>query len=88
MKLLPQSDCHAPEPKGKSREYWKSIEERAGAPELQRALEREFPVGAAELSDGIGRRSFIRLMNLTGLANPLWHYNRGHQTGLASTIKV
>ncbi|HXN42228.1 MAG TPA: TAT-variant-translocated molybdopterin oxidoreductase [Myxococcaceae bacterium] len=42
--------------------YWRSIEEREGSAELREALEREFPAGAAELSDGIGRRSFIQLL--------------------------
>jgi len=73
MKLPPKSDGRQPgnEPKGLGREYWKSIEERAGAPELQAALEREFPVGAAELSDGIGRRSFIRLLGASLAASGL-----------------
>src|SRR5260370_7281441 len=44
------------------RHHWRSIEEREGSAELREALEREFPAGAAELSDGIGRRSFIQLL--------------------------
>ncbi len=54
------------------RAYWRSIEERAGSPEFRAALEREFPMGAAELSDGIDRRTFIQLLGsslaLSGLA--------------------
>ena len=45
-----------------ARQYWRSIEEREGSAKLHEALEREFPAGAAELSDGIGRRSFIQLL--------------------------
>jgi len=49
-----------PEPSGERQ--WRSIEEREGSAELRAALEREFPAGAAELSDGIDRRSFIQLL--------------------------
>ena len=51
--------------------YWKSLEQREGAAEVQAALEREFPAGAAEMSDGIGRRSFIRLLGASLAASGL-----------------
>src|SRR5436190_10991559 len=53
------------------RGHWRSIEERAGAPELQAASRREFPPGASEL-EGVPRRDFIHLLGaslaLTGAA--------------------
>jgi MoCo/4Fe-4S cofactor protein with predicted Tat translocation signal len=53
------------------RGHWRSIEERAGAPELQAAARREFPPGASEL-EGVPRRDFIHLLGaslaLTGAA--------------------
>lgn len=43
--------------------YWRSVEELADTPEFQSWLEREFPVGAAELElDGLSRRNFLRIM--------------------------
>jgi molybdopterin-containing oxidoreductase family iron-sulfur binding subunit len=53
------------------RTQWRSLEERAGSPELAREAEREFPAGASEL-DGANRRDFIQLLGaslaLTGAA--------------------
>jgi molybdopterin-containing oxidoreductase family iron-sulfur binding subunit len=42
--------------------HWRSLEELQGSEEFRQALEREFPVGAAELTDGVDRRSFIQLL--------------------------
>lgn len=47
---------------GSGREYWKSLDELAGTPEFQALLEREFPEGAAEWNDPVGRRHFMKLM--------------------------
>jgi molybdopterin-containing oxidoreductase family iron-sulfur binding subunit len=53
------------------RKYWKSIEERERSPEFLAALEREFPMGAAEMSDGIGRRTFLQLLGASLAASGL-----------------
>ncbi len=43
--------------------YWRSLEELADTPQFRTWLDREFPAGAAEMeSDGVSRRSFLRLM--------------------------
>jgi MoCo/4Fe-4S cofactor protein with predicted Tat translocation signal len=43
-------------------EYWRSLEELAGAPEFQEMLHREFPKGASEWVDSVSRRGFLQLM--------------------------
>src|SRR5712692_11439336 len=53
------------------KEYWRCIEERADTPEFRAALEREFPMGAAEMSDGIGRRTFLQLLGASLAASGL-----------------
>src|SRR5262249_34622122 len=45
-----------------SREYWRSLEELAESEVFQESLRREFPNGASEWSEAIGRREFLRLM--------------------------
>jgi MoCo/4Fe-4S cofactor protein with predicted Tat translocation signal len=50
-------------------EYWRSIEELAGSPEFQEALQREFPKGASEWLDAVSRRGFLKVMGASlGLA--------------------
>ncbi|MFL6233464.1 MAG: TAT-variant-translocated molybdopterin oxidoreductase, partial [Thermoanaerobaculia bacterium] len=44
------------------REHWRSLEQLAGTPEARAFAEREFPVGASELPEGIDRRSFVQLL--------------------------
>lgn len=46
-----------------TRTYWRSLAEVEQRPEFRAALEREFPKGASELSQGIGRRDMMRLMS-------------------------
>ncbi|HZH04445.1 MAG TPA: TAT-variant-translocated molybdopterin oxidoreductase, partial [Myxococcaceae bacterium] len=41
---------------------WRSLEERESPESVLAAAEREFPMGAADFSDGIARRSFIQLL--------------------------
>jgi molybdopterin-containing oxidoreductase family iron-sulfur binding subunit len=52
--------------------YWRSIDELAGTPEFEEALEREFPAAAQEWVDPVSRRGFMKLMGasmaLAGLA--------------------
>ncbi|MGA8481699.1 MAG: TAT-variant-translocated molybdopterin oxidoreductase, partial [Chthoniobacterales bacterium] len=45
-----------------SPEQWSSLEQLADDPEFQRWLDREFATDAAEFSDSLARRQFIRLM--------------------------
>jgi len=42
--------------------YWRSLEQLAGTPEAVSFQEREFPVGASELPEGIDRRSLVQLL--------------------------
>ncbi len=66
-------------PKTTGKAYWRSLEERAQTPEFQEFLNREFPVGASELTDPVSRRSFLQLMGgsialagaLTGCRKPV-----------------
>ena len=51
--------------------HWRSLEELQGSIEFQKALEREFPAGAAELADGLDRRSFIQLLGASLAASAL-----------------
>ena len=55
------------------REYWRSLEQRAGDPQSRAFLEREFPEGASELPEGITRRTMLTLlgasMSMAGLAS-------------------
>ncbi|MFL6193402.1 MAG: TAT-variant-translocated molybdopterin oxidoreductase [Thermoanaerobaculia bacterium] len=44
------------------RQHWRSLEQLAGTPEAREFLEREFPVGASELPEGIDRRSLVQLL--------------------------
>jgi len=46
----------------RGREYWRSLDELAETPEFQALLEKEFPDGAAEWKDPVGRRHFMKLM--------------------------
>ena len=52
----------AAEPTGPRREHWRSLEQRAGTPEAREFMEREFPVGASELPEGIDRRTLVQLL--------------------------
>jgi molybdopterin-containing oxidoreductase family iron-sulfur binding subunit len=61
-----------------SREYWRSLAQIEDLPEYRTALEREFPEGASELSDGITRRELMTLVGaslslagLTGCRRPV-----------------
>ena len=50
-------------------EYWRSLEELAGADEFKDALHREFPKGASEWVDSVSRRGFLKVMGASlGLA--------------------
>ncbi|MCG8373960.1 MAG: TAT-variant-translocated molybdopterin oxidoreductase, partial [Balneolales bacterium] len=42
--------------------YWKSLNELAQNKEYQKFVEREFPENATELSDGVSRKGFLRVM--------------------------
>ena len=46
----------------KGRRYWRSLEELADTEEFREYLHREFPEQAAEWTDPVTRRSFIRVM--------------------------
>ncbi|MBE7472455.1 MAG: TAT-variant-translocated molybdopterin oxidoreductase [Anaerolineales bacterium] len=44
------------------RRYWRSLEEVAETPAFKEFLHREFPQGAAEWSDQLSRRNFLKVM--------------------------
>ncbi|HEY8211579.1 MAG TPA: TAT-variant-translocated molybdopterin oxidoreductase [Myxococcaceae bacterium] len=46
-------------------EYWRSAEERAGAPAFLDALDQEFPPGADLPPEGFARREFLSLLGAT-----------------------
>ena len=52
--------------------YWRSVDELAGTPEFEAAVEKEFPGSAQEWVDPVSRRGFMKLMGasmaLAGLA--------------------
>ena len=55
-----------------TRDYWRSLAQIEGSAEARAFLEREFPEGASELPEGIGRRDMMMLLgaslSLAGLA--------------------
>jgi MoCo/4Fe-4S cofactor protein with predicted Tat translocation signal len=50
------------DPKQTGKQYWKSLDELADAPEFRQYIEREFPEGASELGGGVSRRRFLQVM--------------------------
>lgn len=44
------------------RDWWRALDELMSDDTLRMSLAREFPAGAAEWSDGISRRSFVKLL--------------------------
>ncbi len=73
MKTIPPP---CPEQPGGIR-YWRGLDDLAGTPAFNGFLEREFPEGASELTDGTSRRTFVKLMGasialagLTGCRRP------------------
>ena len=59
---LKLADAQAQIEQASGPQYWRSLEELAGAPEFQEMLHREFPKGASEWVDSVSRRGFLRLM--------------------------
>lgn len=57
---LPAIQAHLANARG--RDYWRSLEELAGAPEFEEFLHREFPRHASEWLPSLSRRGFLRLM--------------------------
>jgi MoCo/4Fe-4S cofactor protein with predicted Tat translocation signal len=43
-------------------EYWRSLDEIAETEEFRELIHREFPQGASEMHDPVGRREFLKLM--------------------------
>ncbi|MFV9506333.1 MAG: TAT-variant-translocated molybdopterin oxidoreductase [Oscillochloridaceae bacterium umkhey_bin13] len=46
----------------RGKQFWRSLDELADSPAFHALLSREFPAGAAEVSDPVTRRSFLKLM--------------------------
>jgi len=63
MKTIPPP---CPEPLS-GRRYWRSLDQLADSPEFQQWVEREFPAGASEFTDPVGRRHFIKIMSASFL---------------------
>ena len=47
--------------------YWRSLDEVAHTPAFREWMEREFPQGAAEWSDPVSRRHFVKIMSASFL---------------------
>ncbi|GAB4434536.1 MAG: TAT-variant-translocated molybdopterin oxidoreductase [Chloroflexi bacterium OHK40] len=45
----------------RGKQFWRSLDELADTPAFHELLRREFPAGAAELSDPVTRRTFLKL---------------------------
>jgi MoCo/4Fe-4S cofactor protein with predicted Tat translocation signal len=54
---------HRPSEPQTGQPYWRSLDDLAETPEFRQWIEREFPVGASELSDPVSRRQFVKLMS-------------------------
>src|SRR5207247_7862896 len=63
MKTIPPP---CPEPQSGQR-YWRSLDQLGESPEFQQWVEREFPAGASEFTDPVGRRHFIKIMSASFL---------------------
>lgn len=63
MKTVP-SPC--PEP-ATGPQYWRSLEHLADTPAFREWMEREFPEGASEFTDGVSRRHFVQIMSASFL---------------------
>ncbi len=47
------------------KDYWRSVEEFADAPEFEEFVKREYPVHGEEWNDPVTRRSFLKVMGAT-----------------------
>ncbi len=63
MKTVPPP-CPEPETGPK---YWRSLEHLADTPAFREWMEREFPEGASEFTDGVSRRHFVQIMSASFL---------------------
>src|ERR1700757_3903762 len=70
QRLEPSDDCSGTQsvpgaagvPGARGVTQWGSLEQLINGSEFNRWLEREFPAGASEFADPLGRREFLRLM--------------------------
>jgi MoCo/4Fe-4S cofactor protein with predicted Tat translocation signal len=62
--MTPHSLTHLQEriPAVADTRLWKSLDQLANTPEFREAIEREFPIAAAEWPDALSRRRFLTLM--------------------------
>jgi MoCo/4Fe-4S cofactor protein with predicted Tat translocation signal len=67
MKTIPPP-CPVPET---GQKYWRSLDQLADTPEFRQWMEREFPNGASEFTDGQSRRHFVKLMSASFLLGGL-----------------
>ena len=58
MKTIPPP-CPEPEI---GQKYWRSLDQLADSAEFKEFLHREFPAGASEFTDPVGRRHFMKIM--------------------------
>lgn len=63
MKTIPPP---CPEPES-GQKYWRSLDHLAETPEFRQWVEREFPAGASEFTDPVGRRHFMKIMGASFL---------------------
>jgi molybdopterin-containing oxidoreductase family iron-sulfur binding subunit len=63
--MMPPWSNHSQPPAGPR--YWRSLDEVAHTPAFRQWVEREFPHGAAALSDPLTRRHFVKIMSASFL---------------------
>ena len=63
MKTIPPP---CPEPES-GQKYWRSLDQLSNTPEFRQFVEREFPAGASEFTDPVGRRQFVKIMGASFL---------------------
>ncbi len=63
MKTIPPP-CPEPEI---GQKYWRSLDHLAETPEFREFVHREFPAGASEFTDPVGRRNFVKIMGASFL---------------------
>jgi MoCo/4Fe-4S cofactor protein with predicted Tat translocation signal len=60
LTVTPSHRASSHHPSGK--QYWRSVEDFADAPEFREFMHREFPAGASDMLDSSDRRQFLKIM--------------------------
>ncbi|MFL5318714.1 MAG: TAT-variant-translocated molybdopterin oxidoreductase [Myxococcaceae bacterium] len=65
LPVIHENPFAAEDSKEKGVVYWRSLQEKADSEEFRKRIETEFPMGAADMSDGVSRRSFLGVIGAT-----------------------